>query len=83
MSEVKSNNESSINQSIDHQIEVQTLLNIKRLIQGAKSINLSVLDEVILESDNSSMFDISGESAKVSQSLSIVKEFCNAIRNIS
>lgn len=71
-----------VSNRIDEQRKEQTQTNIKRLIQGAKVIDLSILDEIASENDAESMFDLSNNSHRISQSLSAIKEFCTAIRNI-
>ena len=71
-----------VSNRIDEQRAEQTQINIKRLIQGAKVIDLSILDEIASENDAASMFDMSDNSYRISQSLAAVKEFCTASRNI-
>lgn len=73
---------SDVSNRINEQRAEQTQLNIKRLIQGAKAIDLTVLAEIISENEGASFFDISDNNYRVGQSLEAVKEFCTAIRNI-
>ncbi len=84
MTNGKGNNQDNpiLSSQLEAQRKEHSQNNIKRLILGAKAVDLSILDEIISENDFASMFAFSDTPDKISKSLAAVKEFCTAIRNI-